>query len=54
MIIAVGGNAVTTPTELGAEVRRLKPGDKVDVLIERDGAQKTVSVTLGTRPASNG
>jgi S1-C subfamily serine protease len=54
VVIAVGGKVVTTPTELGAEVRRLKPGDKVDVLIERDGDQKTVSVTLGTRPVNNG
>ena len=31
-----------------------QPGDKVDVLIERGGDQKTVSVTLGTRPTTNG
>ena len=40
--------------DLAAEIRQLSPGEKVDVLIERDGGQKTVSVTLGTRPTNQG
>jgi S1-C subfamily serine protease len=54
VIIAVGGTAVSSPEELGAAIRRLKPGDKVNLLVEQDGNQKTVSVTLGARPNSNG
>jgi putative serine protease PepD len=54
VILAIGGNAVDSPDELGAEIRRLKPGDKVDVLIEHDGDEKTISVTLGTRPNTDG
>lgn len=54
VIVAIGGAAVTSPDSLAAEVRKLKPGDKVDVLIEQGGAQKTVSVTLGTRPTTGG
>ena len=50
VIIAVGGNQVTSPDELAAEVRRFKPGDDVELLIERDGDQQTLTVTLGTRP----
>ena len=50
MILAVGGNAVDSPDDVGAEIRRLKPGDEVDLLVEHDGDQDTVSVTLGTRP----
>ena len=44
---------MSSPDEVGAEIRRLKPGDKVNLLVERDGDQKTVSVTLGTRPNNN-
>lgn len=54
VIIAVGGTAVSSPDEVGAEIRRLKPGDKVSLLVEQNGNQKTVSVTLGTRPNSTG
>jgi S1-C subfamily serine protease len=54
VILAVGGNAVDSPDDVGAEIRRLKPGDKVELLVEHDGDQKTVSVTLGTRPTDNG
>ena len=53
MIIAVGGTAVSSPDEVGAEIRRLQPGDKVNLLVEQDGNQKTVTVTLGTRPNNN-
>ncbi len=53
VIIAVGGTAVSSPDEVGAEIRRLQPGDKVNLLVEENGNQKTVSVTLGTRPTNN-
>ncbi|MGZ4690533.1 MAG: S1C family serine protease [Acidimicrobiia bacterium] len=54
VIIAVDGKQIATPDDLGGEVRKLTPGQKVDVLIERGGSEKTVSVTLGTRPTTNG
>ncbi len=54
VIIALAGTGVASPDELGGQVRTLKPGDKVDVLIERGGDQQTVSVTIGTRPATKG
>jgi S1-C subfamily serine protease len=54
VIIALAGNAVDSPDQLGGQVRKLKPGDKVDVIYERGGEQQTVSVTIGTRPATNG
>jgi putative serine protease PepD len=53
VITAVNDTPVGSPDELGAAVRRYKPGDDVQVHIERDGDQKTVTVTLGTRPASS-
>jgi S1-C subfamily serine protease len=52
VIIAVGGTEVTTPDELAAQIRKSDPGDEVDILIERNGSQETVAVTLGTRPQS--
>ena len=54
VIIAVNGTQVTSPDDLAADVRKLTPGAKATVLIERGGSQKTVSVTLGTRPTLAG
>ena len=54
VIIAVANNEVTSPDDLAVQIRRFTPGEKVDVLIERNGDQKTVSVTLGTRPTEAG
>ncbi len=53
VIVSVNGDQVGSPDELAAAVRKFKPGQKVDVRIERKGDQQTVSVTLGTRPDSN-
>ena len=47
-IIAIDGQPVHDPVELGARVRGHKPGDSVQLTIRRDGAEKTVDVTLGS------
>jgi serine protease Do len=44
------GKKVDDSDELIRLVRRTSPGDKVDVLIVRDGKEKTVSVVLGKMP----
>ena len=49
VITALGGDSVTSSDDLGAAVRKHKPGDKVDVKLERNGSEQTVSVTLGSR-----
>ncbi len=54
VILEVGGKAVQTPDDVAVEVRKSKPGDKIDVLIERGGSNTTVSVTLGVRPTTAG
>ena len=54
VIVTFGGEPIASPDALGGAVREHKSGDKVDVVIERGGAQRTVSVTLGTRPATSG
>ena len=54
VIVAIGGHAVSGPQDVGAEIRRYAPGDKVDVTVERGGQQVTLSVELGVRPDSVG
>jgi putative serine protease PepD len=53
VIIAVGDTAIDSPEDLGAAVRRLDPGDTVELRIQRDGSARTVTATLGTRPTSD-
>jgi S1-C subfamily serine protease len=54
VIIAIGGHKVTSPEDVGAEIRRYSPGDKVDVTVERAGQDVTLHVELGVRPDSVG
>ena len=54
VIVAIGGHQVDGPQDVGAEIRRYAPGDKVDVTVERGGQQVTLHVDLGTRPDSVG
>jgi S1-C subfamily serine protease len=49
-IVEVGGKPIRTPEDLSTAVGDRKPGDKVDVVVERDGDRETLNVTLGTRP----
>ena len=51
VITSVDGDAVTTPAELQAAIDSKRPGDEVTIDYVRDGASRTVTVTLGTRPA---
>ena len=46
-ILSVGGVAVTSSVELGEAVRSFEPGEIVDVVVVRDGAEQTVAVGLG-------
>jgi serine protease DegQ len=51
IMVSLGGTATPTTSELYEALRHHKPGDKVDVRIIRDGAEQTVTVTLGDRPS---
>lgn len=44
------GKGLGDPSQLSAAVNAKKPGDKVEIEIERDGASKKVTVTLAERP----
>ncbi len=50
VITAIAGKPVTSPADVGAQVRRVRPGDQVEVTVERDGSTQTLTVTLGERP----
>jgi putative serine protease PepD len=50
-IVAIGGQTVNESADVATAVVALKPGDKVDVKVRRAGGVRTISVTLGTRPA---
>ncbi len=54
VIVAIGGNRVTGPEGVGAQIRRFSPGENVEVTVERGGKSESVKVTLGTRPDSLG
>jgi putative serine protease PepD len=51
VITAVDGHSVSSAAELQSLVDAHKPGDKVELSVSRSGTSRTVSVTLGTKPA---
>ncbi|HYO28958.1 MAG TPA: trypsin-like peptidase domain-containing protein, partial [Thermomicrobiales bacterium] len=51
IIVAIDGQAVNRQTTLLDLLLDRSVGDAVEVTIDRDGAEQTVSVTLGERPA---
>ncbi|MEP7104669.1 MAG: trypsin-like peptidase domain-containing protein [Chloroflexota bacterium] len=53
VITAVGGRSIPDANAVGSVLATYKPGQKVDVVAKLpDGSTKTVSVTLGERPAN--
>ena len=51
VIVSADGKSVGTAQQLGAIVAAHKPGDQLQLDIVRDGASRTVTVTLGDTPA---
>jgi putative serine protease PepD len=51
-IVAVDGRPVRSPDELTAQIARHKPGDRAQVTILRGADRRTLTVTLGRRPAT--
>ena len=50
VITAVNGDKIDGPRELARKIASFGPDRKVDVLVMRDGSEKTVSVQLGVLP----
>ena len=51
VIKSIGGKRVADPTQLSIIVAQKAPGDQVSIVVQRGGADRTLQVTLGTRPA---
>jgi S1-C subfamily serine protease len=51
VLLKFDGEQLTSMTQLGGLVDKMKPGDEVEVEFLRDGKRKTTTVTLGERPA---
>jgi len=52
VVTEVDGKAVTSGDDLRLAVEAHQPGDSLDLTVKRDGETKTITVELGTRPAS--
>ena len=50
IVVKVGGKSIASPDDVANAIAADKPGDKVDVTVERNGSRHTVTVTLGQRP----
>jgi putative serine protease PepD len=53
-IVKVGGQAVADSDDVATRIAGRKPGDVVEVVVRRDGKQRTLQVRLGTQPRSVG
>jgi len=51
IIVKVGDRQMVESSDLLVAIRDKKPGDRVDVTIDRDGASLVITVTLEERPA---
>jgi putative serine protease PepD len=52
VIVAVAGGEVESPEDVRDAIDSRDPGDRVEVRIRRDGETRTLTVTLGERPAT--
>ena len=50
VITGMGGKPIATIYDFMESLGRYKPGDKVEVVVKRDGQEKKLNVTLGARP----
>jgi S1-C subfamily serine protease len=52
IVTEVNGKKVTGMEDVINQVNGAAPGDKMELTVDRDGKTKTITVTLGVRPAS--
>jgi putative serine protease PepD len=53
VIVEVAGKAVKEPADVAAAIAGKKPGDNVDVKVQRNGFTQGITATLGKRPANS-
>jgi putative serine protease PepD len=51
VVTRVDGDTVQSPDDVAAAIDDNQPGDEIDVTVRRGGDERTVTVTLGKRPA---
>ena len=47
----MNGKSITEASDLTTAIAGAKPGDKVELTVNRDGNRLTITATLGTRPS---
>lgn len=52
VIVSIAGKPVTEASDVLALVRVQRPGDAVDIVVSREGGERTLSATLTERPAA--
>ena len=50
VITSLNGRAVRDPDDVLDVIENLEPGDEVEVIVSRDGSERSLQVELGTRP----
>jgi hypothetical protein len=53
VVVAFGGKPIATIYDYTQALARYKPGDAVDIKVQRDGKDVTLKATLGSRPRGN-
>lgn len=53
VVVGFGGKPIATIYDYTQALARFKPGDAVDIKVERDGKDVTLKATLGSRPRGN-
>jgi S1-C subfamily serine protease len=49
VILSIDGEEVTDNSDVGRIILDLEPGDRVEIVVEREGRERTVRATLGSR-----
>lgn len=52
VIVAVDGKPIGEPDDVAAAIDQHSPGDRITIVVLRDGRRTAVELTLGTRPAT--
>ena len=54
VITKIGGKDVTSADDVSAAVADRKPGDQLDITVDRAGSTRTVTARIGQRTGSSG
>ena len=50
IVSRVAGQTIQAPEDISSAIENRKPGDRIDIEVQRAGARERLQVTLGTRP----